>query len=493
MLFVLIIILYKGSSKWIWFFMKKIFRGGSIVTANGIQTADLLIIEDKIDSIGTDLYDAEAEIIDCIGMIIMPGGVEPHAHFSLPMFDTISSDNHYTGHRAAAFGGSTTVLDFTSQLPGQSLQASIANSIDQASKSAAVDYSFHINVTDFNADIEKEIRTLSLQGFTSLKVFTAYNDTLRILDEEIMSILEVARDHGLVVMIHAEDGDEIENLVSKALSDRHHEPIWHARTRPSHGEVNAGKRVIDMVEESDAILYIVHISTSGLLKQLVSGRRRGVRVMGETCPQYLFFTDENLLQSDGGKYVCSPPLRSLQDNTDLWEGLSDGSLQTVGTDHCPFFANGKLPIEYDGDQVSIPGKELGDDDFTKIPNGLPVIEHRMALLWTFGVSTGKLSVERFVELVSTNPAKIFGLYPRKGALMPGSDADIVVWDPNKKHTISVRTSHMRTDHDLWEGVQVEGMPKQVYLRGRLLVENNNWLGQPGYGQLLKRDDDFQFV
>ncbi len=466
--------------------MNILFSGGAVVTETETIIADLLVIGDKIVSVGTDLPVSDARVVDCSGLILLPGGVEPHAHFSLPMFDTISSDDHFTGHRAAAFGGTTTVMDFTSQSPGSSLQQSIDLSRTQASQIAAVDYSFHVNVTDFSNDVAREIPSLPLQGLTTLKVFTAYNGRLRLSDDEISKVLNISRENGMLVMIHIEDGDEIDRLVARALSDGYTDPIWHARTRPAHGEVIAGRRAISIAESSKAGLYIVHVTTAGLLNQIASARKRGVHVMGETCPQYLFFTQEDLLRPDGANWVCSPPLRTVEDNDALWKGLSDGSIQTVGTDHCPFFADGATAIEFDGQQLAIPGKELGKSDFTRIPNGLPAIEHRMSLLWHFGVSAGKLSMQRFVELTSGNPARIFGLYPRKGTLSPGSDADIVLWDPSIKHTISVTNSHMRTDHDLWEGVEVEGYPLQVYLRGHLLVDRGKWLGKAGYGQFLHR-------
>ncbi len=473
--------------------MNILFRGGGIATETETTISDLLVVDDKIADIGLDLPVLDAKVVDCDGLILLPGGVDPHAHFSLSMFNTISSDNHFTGHRAAAFGGTTTVMDFTSQSPGEPLQQSIDLSHSKASEMAAVDYSFHVNVTDFSDDIANEIKGLPSQGLTTLKVFTAYNGRLRISDQEIAKVLNITRENGMLVMIHVEDGDEIDRLVDKALSAGHTEPIWHAHTRPAHGEVLAGSRAIEIAENTKSSLYIVHITTAGLLNQLTSARKRGVQVMGETCPQYLFFAQEKLLGPDGANWVCSPPLRALSDNGALWHGLSDGSIQTVGTDHCPFFADGENAIEYDGQQLSIPGKELGKYDFTRIPNGLPSIEHRMSLLWTFGVSTGKLSVQKFVKLTASNPARIFGLYPRKGALMPGSDADIVLWDPSCKHTISINNSHMRTDHELWEGIEVKGYPLQVYLRGHLLVDRDKWLGNPGFGQFIHRQADAQIL
>ncbi|MDP7645150.1 MAG: dihydropyrimidinase [Anaerolineales bacterium] len=466
--------------------MNILFRNANIITHSETRRCDLLVEGERIAAIGQELPAADAEVVDCSGLNLLPGGVEPHAHLALPMFSTVSSDDHYSGHRAAAFGGTTTVLDFTAQSRGGSLQESIEAWHAKAEGLAAVDYSFHVNVTDFNPSVAAEISRLPAQGLTSLKVFTAYNGRLRIADDDIMQVLRIAREHGMLVLLHAEDGDEIEALVSNALAVGHGEPIWHARTRPARGEVVAGQRAIALTSDAEAPLYVVHVTTAGLVEQLRRARARGVPVMGETCPQYLFFTEDHLMRPDGAKWVCSPPLRTAGDNTALWQALADGSIQTVGTDHCPFFFDGTTPIDYEGRPVAIAGKELGQGDFTLIPNGLPGIEHRLPLLWTFGVGAGRFSAERFVELTAANPAKILGLYPRKGALLPGSDADIVLWDPTKQHAISARSAHMRTDHDLWEGVGLTGFPEKIYLRGRLLVDGERWLGGAGGGQFLRR-------
>jgi dihydropyrimidinase len=466
--------------------MKLLFRNANIITPSETCQCDMLVQGEKIAQIGHDLPAMDAEVVDCSGLNLLPGGVDPHAHLALPMFGTVSSDDHYSGHRAAAFGGTTTVLDFTSQSRGGSLQESIEVWHAKAEDMAAVDYSFHVNVTDFNPSVAAEIARLPSQGLTTLKVFTAYNGRLRIGDEDIEEVMRIACEHGMLVLLHAEDGDEIEALVGSALAAGHGDPIWHARTRPARGEVVAGQRAIALASDTKAPLYVVHVTTAGLVEQLRRARSRGVPVMGETCPQYLFFTEDQLNQSDGAKWVCSPPLRSSGDNSALWMAVSDDSIQTVGTDHCPFFFDGTTSIDYEGLPVAIAGKELGHSNFTLIPNGLPVIEHRLPLLWTFGVGAGRFSAERFVELTAANPAKILGLYPRKGTLLPGSDADIVLWDPGKQHTISVGTSHMRTDYDLWEGVELTGFPVRVYLRGRLLVDGERWLGRAGGGEFLRR-------
>ncbi|MDP2975844.1 MAG: amidohydrolase family protein, partial [Anaerolineales bacterium] len=296
------------------------------------------------------------------------------------------------------------------------------------------------------------------------------------------------KDNGMLVMLHAENGDVIDLLVTEALAAGHRTPEWHAKTRPAWGAVEATLRACALAAQADAPLYVVHMNAAGEVDMLRYARERGVKVMGETCPQYLFFTEDHLRRPDGVKWVCSPPMRTAADNARLWEGVADGTLQTIGTDHCPFFFDGTKPIIYEGKEIAIPGKELGKDDFTKIPNGLPGVGDRLPVLWTTGVGSGKLTAEQFVALTSTNPAKIFGLYPRKGALLPGSDADIVIWDPQKKVKYGVALSHQRTDYNLYEGWELAGYPEKVFLRGRLIVDGEKWSGQAGAGQFLKRSE-----
>jgi dihydropyrimidinase len=278
----------------------------------------------------------------------------------------------------------------------------------------------------------------------------------------------------------------IEILTTEALAAGHTTPEWHARTRPAWGAVESALRAFALAAIVDAPLYLVHMNAAGEVDMLQYARERGLKVMGETCPQYLFFTEDELRRPDGVKWICSPPLRTAADNVRLWEGLADGTIQTIGTDHCPFFYDGTKPILYEGKMIAIPGKELGADDFTKIPNGLPGVEDRLPVLWTTGVGSGKLTANQFVALTSTNPAKIFGLYPRKGALLPGSDADIVIWDPKKKVKYGVIHSHQRTDYNLYEGWELSGYPEKVYLRGQCIVDGEKWLGKAGKGQYLQR-------
>jgi dihydropyrimidinase len=477
--------------------MATLIKNGTLITVSETFEADILVEEEKISLIGKDLQHPNAEVIDAAGKLIMPGGIDPHVHLDLPMFGTVSSDDHYTGHKAAAFGGTTTVMDFVvleSPSPtgrGARGEGDFKYSVDlwfEKSAKAAIDYSFHMNLTRFDAGIAEEIPSLREMGITTLKVFTAYNGRLRIEDGSIFKAMQIARDNGMLVMAHCENGDVVDTLIEQALAAGHRTPEWHALTRPGWGAVEATLRVAGMASAADASVYIVHMNMGGEVDMLRYARERGVKVMGETCPQYLFFTIDDLRREDGAKWICSPPMRSEQDNARLWEGLSEGILQTIGTDHCPFFYDGTRPIVYEGREVAIPGKELGKDDFTKIPNGLPGIEDRLPILWTCGVRTGRITANQFVACNSTNPARIFGLYPRKGALLAGSDADIVIWDPERKLTYGVAHTHQRTDYNLYEGWELTGMPEKVFLRGRLIVDGDEWLGRSGNGRFLKRGE-----
>jgi len=287
-------------------------------------------------------------------------------------------------------------------------------------------------------------------------------------------------------MLHAENGDVIEVLVQEALAARHTQPIWHARTRPAWSAVEATLRGAALAAQTGAPLYIVHMNVAGEVDQLRYARERGLPVMGETCPPYLFFTEDHLKRPDGAKWICSPPMRTAADNSRLWQGISDGTLQTIGTDHCPFFFDGTKPISYEGRPVAIPGKELGREDFTLIPNGLPGVGDRLPILWSYGVGAGRITPNQFVALTSTNPARIFGLYPRKGALLPGSDADLVIWDPQRRLTYGIEFAHHRTDYNLFEGWELVGFPERVLLRGQTIVNQGEWLGMPGMGKFLLR-------
>ena len=466
--------------------MATLIKNGTLITASETFGADILIEDETISLIGESLEHPNAAVIDATGKLIMPGGIDPHVHLDLPMFGTVSSDDHYTGHKAAAFGGTTTVMDFVVLEP-EGFQHSVDLWFEKSAK-AAIDYSFHMNLTRFDEKIAGDIPSLREMGITTLKVFTAYTGRLRIDDGSIFKAMQIARDNGMLVMAHCENGDVIDTLVEQELAVGHTAPEWHALTRPAWGGVESTLRVAGMASAADASVYIVHMNVGGEVDMLKYARERGVKVMGETCPQYLFFTIDDLRRPDGAKWICSPPMRTKEDNARLWEGLSEGILQTVGTDHCPFFYDGTKPILYEGREIAIPGKELGKGDFTRIPNGLPGVEDRLPVLWTTGVRSGKITANQFVAYNSTNPAKIFGLYPRKGALLAGSDADIVIWDPEKKVTYGVAVAHQRTDYNLYEGWELTGMPEKVFLRGKLIVDGEQWLGKAGDGQFLKREE-----
>jgi dihydropyrimidinase len=467
--------------------MTLIIKSGTLITAAETITSDILIEGEKIVALGASFNLPDAQVVDATGKFVLPGGVDPHTHFDLPMFGTVSSDDHYTGHKAAAFGGTTTVIDFVSQGP-ESLWKNIEAWHAKADAKAAVDFSFHMNITHLDQQVEKEIGKLPGFGITSVKVFSAYNNRLRLQDDEIFRVMRVAGQNGLVTLMHAENGDIIDLLVGEALAAGHTSAEWHARTRPAWGAVEAVLRGISLAAQAKASLYIVHMNVAGEVDQLEYARERHLPIMGETCPQYLFFTEDDLRRPDGAKWVCSPPVRTAADNQRLWEGLGKGSIQTMGTDHCPFFYDGTQPIVYEGQPIAIPGKELGKEDFTKIPNGLPGVGDRLPVLWSNGVRTGKLTPNQFVALTSTNPAKIFGLYPRKGTLLPGADADLVIWDPERHVKYGVKYAQHRTDYNLYEGWELMGFPEKVFLRGRLIVDGENWFGKAGMGQYIYRQE-----
>jgi len=468
--------------------MTTLIKNGTLITASETFPADILIEGEKITLIGKALSHPNADVIDASGKYILPGGIDVHVHLDLPMFDTVSSDNHYTGGKAAAFGGTTTVIDFVPQDKG-TLKENIDRWHAKADVQASVDFGFHMNISRFDKEVAKEIFTLPDLGITSLKVFTAYNDRLRLSDGEIFRVMRVAKAAGILTLVHAENGDVIDILVDEALKAGNTNPIYHAKTRPAWGAVEAALRVAALAAQAgDAPLYLVHMNTAGEVDQLQYAREHGLKMMGETCPQYLFFTEEDLQREDGAKWICSPPMRTRADNDRLWEGLEKGIIQVLSTDHCPFFYDGTTPINYEGELVAIPGKELGKSDFTKIPNGLPGLGDRMPILWTAGVGSGRLKPNEFVALHCTNPARIFGLYPQKGTLAPGADADIAIWDPNQELQYSVTVAQHRTDYNLYEGWQLKGFPIMTFLRGQMIVDGTQWHGRPGMGRYVHRQE-----
>ena len=468
--------------------MAILIKSGKIITASESFYADILIEGEKISAVAENIPEQEGmQVIDAKGKLIMPGGVDVHTHLELPMAGTVSSDDHYTGHKAAAFGGTTTVIDFISQ-DFPHLQDCVNTWHQKADNKAAVDYSFHMNITHFDDIIAKEIPQLKKEGITTLKVFTAYNNRLRLDDGAIFKVMRIARDNGMLVMVHAENGDVIDVLTEEALAAGHTSPEWHALTRPALGAVESVFRTISLSALAEAPVYIVHMNTKGGVEHVRWARQKGLPVMGETCPQYMFFTIKQLRQPDGAKWICSPPMRSEEDNAGIWKAVEDGTMQVMATDHCPFFYDGTTPIMYEGQPIAIPGKELGKDDFTRIPNGLPGVGDRLMVLWSCGVGTNRISPNRFVELTSTNPAKIFGMYPQKGTLLPGSDADIAIWDPDKEIQYGYKYAQHRTDYNIYEGWPMKGVVEKVILRGKLIVDGSKWLGVKGEGRFIKRSE-----
>ena len=465
--------------------MKTLIKNGTLITAETTRKADILVEGETIRRIDDHIEDPEAALVDATGLFVLPGGVDPHVHLELPMMGTISADDHYTGGKAAAFGGTTTMIDFVSQEP-VSLAENIARHRAMADPKASIDYSFHMNITHFDNQVAEELPDLPGMGVTSIKVFTAYNGRLRLDDGNIFKVMRIGGKNNLLTMVHAENGDVIDILVAEALAAGKTKPIQHALTRPAWGEVEASLRAAALAAQADSPLYLVHMNVSGEVDQLAYARKHGVPAMGETCPQYLFFTEEDLKRPDGAKWICSPPMRKAVDQKGLWAGLENETIQVLATDHCPFFFNGRKPIMYEGKEVAIPGKELGEEVFTLIPNGLPGLADRLPVFWTHSVNSGRISPNRFVELTATNPAKIFGLYPKKGTLAVGSDADIAIWDPEKELNYGVQYAHHRTDYNLYEGWKLRGYPVKVFLRGKIIVDGQNWFGKAGEGRFIHR-------
>lgn len=461
--------------------MTTLIKNGTIVTTGDTFKADVLIDDGQISMIGKNLPGDGHEVIDAEGLLLLPGGIDVHTHLELPFGGTLSSDDFFTGHRAAAFGGTTSHIDFAIQPIGGSLKQGVEAWHRKAGGKAAIDYGFHVAITDLRPEVMEEIPSLIEEGITSLKLFMAYKGVLQVDDTTLFRAMLKAAEHGMLIMVHAENGDVVAELIAQHLAEGKLEPKYHATTRPALVEAEATGRAIALAGVAGASLYVVHMTCEGAIEQLVLGREKGLRVMGETCTQYLFIFEEDLARPgfEGAKFVCSPPVRQPKDAEVLWQALANHTLQVVSTDHCPFWFEG-------GVNGRIAGKELGKESFAKIPNGMPGLEDRMPVMWHHGVNGGRFSANRFVEITSTNPAKIFGLYPRKGTIAVGSDADIVFWDPQQERTISAKTHHMNTDYNVYEGMKVKGWPVRTLLRGRSIVVGDEWRGEQGSGQFLRR-------
>ncbi|MHB8624677.1 MAG: dihydropyrimidinase [Aggregatilineales bacterium] len=462
--------------------MGTLFKNGTVITASDSYPADVLVDGETIALIGHNIPAEGHKVVDASGQLLMPGGIDVHTHLELPFGGTVSSDDFSTGHKGAAFGGTTTHIDFVIQPKGGSLHDGLETWHKKSGHKAQIDYGFHMAITDLRPEVMKEIPTLVNEGITSLKLFMAYKNVFQIDDQTLFRAMMTAAENGMLIMVHAENGDVVADLIEKYLSEGKTDPIYHAHSRPSAVEGEATGRAIALAGVANCPLYVVHMTCDESITQLRIGRERGLPVMGETCVQYLFLTVDDLKKPnyEGAKFICSPPIRTVHDQEVLWSALRDRTLQVVSTDHCPFWFEG-------GVKGRIKGKELGKGDFSKIPNGLPVIEDRLKMMWTYGVGQGHFDANRFVELMATNPAKIFGLYPRKGTLAVGSDADIVIWDPEKRETVSARTHHMNVDYNCFEGCAVQGAPSAVFLRGTQIVDGDEWLGRNGQGQYLKRN------
>src|SRR5947209_12868464 len=455
---------------------KTLIKNGIVVTAERSFMADILIDGEKIRDIVSSLPAEQADrIIDARGMLLLPGGIDVHTHLDMPFGGTTSCDDFETGTRAAAFGGTTTLIDFAIQPKGTKMRDALDIWWKKADGRASIDYGLHMIVTDLGEAGLEDMDSLVAEGVASFKLFMAYPGVLMVDDATIFEALSRTAKNGALICMHAENGGVIDVIVRRALAEGKTAPIYHALTRPVTAAAEAVHRSIALAEMAGAPVYIVHLSSEDALNQVREARDRGVPAFAETCPQYLLLSMEELERPgfEGAKYVFTPPLREKHHLPKLWDGLKHDHLQVVSTDHCPFCFE---------DQ-----KALGKEAFTKIPNGGPGVENRLQLLFHHGVNQGKLSLTRFVEVVSTTPAKIFGLYPRKGVLQPGADADVVIWDPRAKHVISAATHNMRCDFSMFEGWKVKGNARQVYSRGELVADGGRYVAAVGRGEYLRRE------
>ncbi|MFA6409382.1 MAG: dihydropyrimidinase [Gammaproteobacteria bacterium] len=450
-----------------------IIKNGVIVTGSDTYRADIGIQSGKIAAIGDNLTVDNAEIIDAGGKYVFPGGIDVHTHLDMPFGGTVSKDDFATGTVAAACGGTTTVIDFCIQPKGKSLKESLDIWHSKADGKAVIDYGFHVAITDMTDAVLAEMKEVISSGYPSFKLFMTY-DGLRVEDDVLLKALLQVREYSGLICVHAENYFVLKYLVNKFLSEGKIEPIYHALSRPALAEGEATGRAIKLAQIADAPLYIVHLTCNAALQEVVRARDMGSKIMAETCPQYLLLSEDNYREPDfqGAKYVMSPPLRPRENQEPLWYGLAHNQLQTVATDHCPFDFKGQ--------------KDMGRESFAKIPNGAPGIEARMALLFDRGVNSGKITLNRFVEITSTNPAKIFGLYPSKGSIVAGADADLVIFDPKLKKTISKTILHENVDYTSYEGFKVTGYPVLTMSKGKVIAKDGNFVGQKGAGQFLKR-------
>jgi dihydropyrimidinase len=455
--------------------MSVLIKGGRVITAADDYLGDVFVDGERISLIGESLDVAADKVIDATGKYVLPGCIDPHTHLDMPFGGTTTIDDVESGQTSAAFGGTTCHVDFVIQPQGSSFADALEDWRGKANGRQVIDMGYHMAVTDLKEGGSlEELASLPDEGVTSYKLFMAYKGALMVDDETLFKTMEVAAETGALVMVHAENGDAIDVLVKKALAEGHTEPHWHALTRPPETEGEATNRAIQLARVAGAPLYVVHVSCREAVEPIQLAREKGWSVWGETCTQY-FFVDYTFLERpdfEGAKFVYTPPPRAKENQEVLWNAVRTDILSAISTDHCAFLWDGQ--------------KTLGKDDFSKIPNGGPGIENRLQMIHEFGVRGGRISLNRMVELLATNPAKLFGLYPRKGTIAVGSDADIVVFDPEKKATISASTHHSKTDYNLFEGTEVTGTPEVVLLRGNVLVENGELVASPGIGRFVKR-------
>ncbi|WP_447002958.1 dihydropyrimidinase [Saccharothrix isguenensis] len=455
--------------------MSILIKGGTVVNATGAVTADVLVDGEKIAALLAPGFPLQADqTIDATGKYVIPGGIDAHTHMEMPFGGTFSADSFETGTIAAAWGGTTTIIDFAVQVKGTSLLSTLDKWHGKADGNCAIDYGFHMIVSDVDDTSLKEMESCIGAGVNTFKMFMAYPGVFYATDGEILRAMQKARETGATIMMHAENGIAIDQLVAQALADGRTDPVEHGLTRPAELEGEATSRAITLAKVTGSPLYIVHLSAAQALDAVTKARDTGQNVFAETCPQYLYLSLEDLAKPDfeGSKYVASPPLRPKEHQSELWRGLRTNDLSVVSTDHCPFCFK---------DQ-----KELGRGDFSKIPNGMPGVEHRMDLLHQ-GVVRGEISLERWVEICSTTPARMFGLHPRKGLLAPGADADIVVYDPSATQVISAATHHMNVDYSAYEGMEITGKVDTVLSRGRVVVDHAGFHGSTGHGKFLSRE------
>jgi dihydropyrimidinase len=458
--------------------MSILISGGTVVTATGTADADVLVTGEKIAALfpratAEQTAPGADRVIDAAGMYVLPGGIDAHTHMEMPFGGTFSADTFETGTRAAAWGGTTTIIDFAVQAKGTSLLATLDKWHAKADGNCAIDYGFHMIVSDVNDTTLKEMDACVDAGVNSFKMFMAYPGVFYATDGEILLAMQRAARAGALVMMHAENGIAIDELVAQAIAAGRTDPVQHGLTRPPELEGEATSRAIALAKVTDCPLYIVHLSAAHALTAVAAARDAGQNVFAETCPQYLYLSLDDLARPgfEGAKYVASPPLRTPDHQAALWRGLRTNDLSVVSTDHCPFCFKEQ--------------KEIGLGDFSKIPNGIPGVEHRMDLLHQ-GVVAGEISLPRWVEVTSTTPARMFGLYPRKGTIQPGADADIVIYDPAARQTISVRTHHMNVDYSAYEGMEITGQVVTTLSRGRVVLDGGSWSGTPGHGSFLSR-------